>query len=414
MTASAQTSDSVVMVFDLAVGGHHGTYLLYLAKYWPAWAGSRLIFVVGSAFATTHPEVVAQAERHNVQMVYVHPDKDPNFTIDPRMTRVALLRRAFAEWQILAEHAKRFDVREVLVMYLDGILQGPLCFARPVPFRVSGIYFRPSFHYPRLSPSPLTRSERVRGLRQRLLLYVALRNRALRTVFSLDSYAVEHLRRLAPPRCGLVALPDPWDAAEGDRTPGKIRADLGISSSSHVFLILGRLTPRKGIETVLAALPLIEQECSKQIVLLIVGDLPSAFQTTFEDALLRAREATSAQITTVQQFVPEADLHAYFRAADVIMATYARHVGMSGILIHAAAAGRPVLSSDYGLMGALTRRFRLGVAINSTSPLAIARSMERFVTEGPRSLFDPHSAAKFASQNTAVNFAETIARHLQT
>jgi hypothetical protein len=46
------------------------------------------------------------------------------------------------------------------------------------------------------------------------------------------------------------------------------------------------------------------------------------------------------------------------------MVPYQRHVGSSGVLIRAAQAGRPVIASDYGLVGAWTRKNQLGAAVN--------------------------------------------------
>jgi glycosyltransferase involved in cell wall biosynthesis len=92
----------------------------------------------------------------------------------------------------------------------------------------------------------------------------------------------------------------------------------------------------------------------------------------------------------------------------VVLAPYQRHVGMSGILLLAAAAGTPVLSSNYGLMGALVRRHQLGITVDSTSIADIANGLQYCLTQSPATLCDRQRMHAFAQQNQAARYAEVI------
>ena len=48
---------------------------------------------------------------------------------------------------------------------------------------------------------------------------------------------------------------------------------------------------------------------------------------------------------------------------------------MSGVVIRAAAARKPLLASAFGLMGALVQNHRLGIAVDAREPAAIAEAL---------------------------------------
>ncbi len=53
------------------------------------------------------------------------------------------------------------------------------------------------------------------------------------------------------------------------------------------------------------------------------------------------------------------------KRCDVVLIPYQRHVGSSGLLIWAASAGKPVITQDFGLIGALTRAYKLGQTVDT-------------------------------------------------
>ena len=81
---------------------------------------------------------------------------------------------------------------------------------------------------------------------------------------------------------------------------------------------------------------------------------------------------------------------------------------MSGILLLAAAAQRPILSSNFGLMGELVRKYHLGLAIDSTIPQEIANGITECLQKSPEQLRDRTKMKEFAAQNSAESFAQVI------
>ena len=122
----------------------------------------------------------------------------------------------------------------------------------------------------------------------------------------------------------------------------------------------------------------------------------------------KLRRQSAVQLVTHDKFIPDEQIQPYFGLADIVLALYQHHIGMSAILIRAAAAGKPVLASDYGLMGELVRRHQLGCAVDSTQPAAIAQELATFLAGQPSSTLNLQKAAQFAQENHAACFAQAI------
>jgi glycosyltransferase involved in cell wall biosynthesis len=118
------------------------------------------------------------------------------------------------------------------------------------------------------------------------------------------------------------------------------------------------------------------------------------------------------QIIHVEDYVPESDIPHYFQLSDVVLAIYQRHVGMSGILVRAAIAQKPVLSSNYGLMGAVTKRHQLGKTIDSTQPSEIAHGIGELLVTPLKTVGDRNLMQKFGEQNSPARFAQTVFRSI--
>jgi glycosyltransferase involved in cell wall biosynthesis len=139
--------------------------------------------------------------------------------------------------------------------------------------------------------------------------------------------AFDHLARLRAP----APLPEPLAAVE-----------------DPVVLFFGLLRPYKGLESLLRAW--------RQITgaeLWIVGRPRMALQPL--------RALASSGVRFVPEFVPDAQLPAYFNRADVVVLPYARteRLDQSGVLATALAFGKPIVLTD---VGGFSEVARLGAA----------------------------------------------------
>lgn len=403
-----KTSDvDRIMLFDLSVRGHHPIYIQHLIKYWRnCELSGQLNIVVSPRFLVEHSDVVDFAcsyDRDNIKFIAITAEEEA--LLNSRKSRFKRVSRNFQEWQILCNYAEKLQASHCLVMYFDTC-ELPLTLGVKSPCSFSGIYFRPTFHYGELTNYKPSWKERFQQWRERLFLSRILRHPKLENLFCLDVFAVKHLDKFNT-HVKAIPLPDPIEIRTYyELQVNNLKQDLEIEANRKIFLLFGALTTRKGVERLLDAIAALPPDLCQQMCLLLVGE--SNIQVQIDAQINAICQSKSIQIITRYEFVPEQDVQAYFQIADIVLAPYQRHVGMSGILLQAAAAQKPVLSSDYGLMGEIVRRYQLGLTVDSTIPIEIAKGLTHLLVEDIEKLCDRDKMKAFAQQNSAEKFADLI------
>lgn len=426
-----------LLLFDLDYRGHHPGYLQHLLTYWieqrPAGC---LDVLVSQTFLEHHPQIVALAN----QLPDQSPDQSPNQEPDQAPSRIRFValtereqaelvdsadleqsfqgrvQRAFQEWRLLQHYTRQLGTTHCLLMYLDTVLLR-LALGSNLPCPFSGIYFRPLFHYSQFANYQPVRRERLWQWRDRVCLARLLRSNQLQTLFCLDPLAVEALNQLDSQHRALY-LPDPVQVtAQPDQDATSLRQSLGILPNRKICLLFGVLTERKGTHQLLAAIEKLPPALCEQLCLLLIGPIPADQQQWLEARVDQITTFRPVQIICRHEFVADHNVQPYFQLADLVLAPYQRHVGMSAILVRAAAAETPVLAADFGLMGEVTRRHHLGVTVDATDPDAIAIALEQLLSRSldPIALdpiANPAQMQQFAEQNRADRFASQIFQHL--
>lgn len=417
-----------LMLFDLSIYGHHPSYIQHLIEYWckQRLSGS-LNIVVSPKFIQEHFDVVSIASKLNQANInFVAIALEEEAALKSRKSGFSRTLRAFQEWNLFCKYASFLKATQCLFMYFDTC-QLPIAFGRGAPCPFSGIYFKPTFHYGDFTNYLPSLKDRLQHQREKFLLSLVLRNSQLQTLFCLDSFVVKHLDSFRT-KVEAVYLPDPVKsqnefefqstfshrATAGDALTSskRLREKLGISADKQVFLLFGALDGRKGIYQLLEAILLLPPVLLQKFCLVFIGESNPVDKELIESQVATVCQSQPVQIVRHYEFVPEQDVTAYFQLADVVLAPYQRHVGMSGILLLAAAAQKPVLSSNYGLMGEIVQRYNLGLTVDSTVPSEIAKSLTRFLLESPEALCDRTKMKLLAEQNSTERFASVIFQYV--
>lgn len=402
-----------ILLFELYAGGHQLQYLLALADFWTRHAlPGRLTIAVPRDFVETRPWLADFAAERAEAGVHLAPIDEPlELGASGLLT---LLGNDLASGRVLEAVVRRHRPSHVALMALDHL---QVSLARgldlPEPVAVSGIYFQPSFHYGALGQAAETWQERVRRLRKAVTLRLALRNRHLRHLFCLDPYVVPHIRRMTR-RVEVVHLPDGIPAApppDAD-VARRLRAELDVEPGRRLLLLFGSLARRKGTFELLDAVEHLPADLARMAAVAFVGRVHDDERAAVGARLAATRAASAAQLLLHDAFVPESDVQRYFEAADLVLLPYQRHVGSSGVLIRAAAAGRPVLAQDYGLVGAHTRRHGLGRTVDTTDAAALANALAGYLAAPAAYPCDAAGMQAFADAHTAERMAATFFRHL--
>lgn len=399
-----------LMLFDLSINGHHPIYIQHLIQWW---GKHQLPFdldiVVSPRFIQHHSDVIDLATKYNhcsVQFIPISEQEENKFK--PRsLGPLQRMQRSFQEWNLLCRYAIKLKSDHCLILYFDPY-QLPLIFAERPPCPISGIYFRPTFHYQNFIQCRLTRRDRIQQFREKLLLRQVFRNHQFKTLFSLDPFAVKYLKRFQK-NVQVLPLADPIvETFVSSEQILQLRERLGVEGNRRIALLFGALTGRKGIYETLDALLHLPSQLQSSLCLVLAGQVNLQDHERLVAKIAEIHSASVVQIISQFEFLMESEVPVYFQMADIVLAPYQHHVGMSGILLQAAVAGKPVLSSNFGLMGEMVKKYRLGLAIDSSKPSEIAMGLSSLLVRSNAQKFDVVQMKIFAQKNSADKFARVI------
>jgi glycosyltransferase involved in cell wall biosynthesis len=408
--------DRTLMLFDLSVRGHHPNYIQQLLLHRSDEPRFKTLYVVVSPnFLQEHPQVLELAQPLGDTVQFVAISAAEQASLLTSKAAIARNLKNIQEWRLCCQYAKNLGVDHCLVMYLDTYFLAIAAGLQPsCPF--SGIYFRPTFHYnsfKKHAESPSRKAKLQQGW-EKFVLGRVLNSSQARTIFSLDPFVEPFL----PPNAGpgrLCYLPDPVDLTAFGQSVldhSALRARLGIETHRKICLTFGALTTRKGIYQLLDAVAQLPEPVCAQLCLLFVGE--SKIKSELEQRIEALCGQRPVQVVRRYEFIGDEEIPLYFQLTDLVSALYQRHVGSSGILLLAAAAQKPVLGTDYGLMGELIRRYQLGLAVDSAQPDAVALGLQQWFMKEPQALSNPELMRTWANENSAENYAATIFQALST
>lgn len=395
-----------VLAIEIEHHGHHPSYIRNFAKTWAEYKiQGELKFLVSAQFLALHREEVdfvkslGQAGLSIEQLQCPLPERGgPRRLID-----------YWTAWGEFCAVAKRWQACHGLLMYSD-FFQLPVSFGKVSPCPLTAIYFRPTFHYRELAEYRPTVNARVKAIRKAWLMKRFLRAASVHRVFSLDQLAVDYMNTHMAGGASVEFLPDTFAPFEhGSEDIESMRLELGVEEGRTVLMLIGILDRRKGVVELLEACGRLPEEVAARICLVLVGRLAEDCRKDVNELVARLGPGSAAQVILRNQFVPEADVQVYYGVADVILATYQKHMGSSSALIRAGLAGKPVLASDYGLLGELVRRRKLGRTVDACDSQSLVDGIISCL-EAWEGYFQPEKARQFYEENTPAQLAECLRR----
>ena len=170
--------------------------------------------------------------------------------------------------------------------------------------------------------------------------------------------------------------------------PEAAKARLGFSGRS-VILTFGLLSPNKGIEVMIDAMPSILQRCADAVYVVLGATHPNLVrdqgEAYRESLLARVRElGIEDHVVFLDQFVDQATLLEFISMCDVYVTPYLNEAQMtSGTLAYSFGLGKPVVSTPYWHARELLADGR-GVLIPFGDAAATGREIAELLTDGTR------------------------------
>jgi glycosyltransferase involved in cell wall biosynthesis len=266
---------------------------------------------------------------------------------------------------------------------------------------VSGMYMAPTEHYGSMFGASLSRSERLFAQVKRLVLARLLSWRKVTAIHVFDEFVPELYR---PHSHGhkMVVIPDfapmPVDSVQPENMENWLAAPTRLS-------IFGVIEDRKGLFPLLDALSLMNKEQVSGISLALLGRFQNHTRERFQRIMATLNQTRpDIKVTVVDRFVDDEEILWLCRNSTAIMMPYQRHRGSSGVLVWAAHARVRVLAQSFGLMGREVNDHKLGIAVDSEDPAAIAEGLRALIAQAG----EPYDAAAiaWAERHTAAEFAQ--------
>jgi len=199
-------------------------------------------------------------------------------------------------------------------------------------------------------------------------------------------------------------VPDPWDGDFSIRQAAA-RATWKLPAKRRILLHFGTGSPRKGLPWIVEAMESLPPE--ERPYLVCGGQLD--LEETLRLRLQQLEIVGSARV--FDRYFSEQERLYVFRAADAVALAYRAHYGSSGILVNAAAAGRPVIATDSGLVGERVRQHGLGVTVPEGDVPALAKVLRRLaIDEEP--LASEHALRDFADEHSVSAFKASFKQAL--
>ncbi len=172
-----------------------------------------------------------------------------------------------------------------------------------------------------------------------------------------NEYETKDLQRTFP-NTNFVFMPEPGQQPTVSREVS--RRHFGLPEDALVLLNYGVGHRRKGLHLVTKALRRID---SPNLFLFSAGR-----HTKNRDALaevMALEEIGRAKV--IDRYITEDEEAMCFRGCDFVLAPYLSHYGSSNVLALAVRSGRPVVASDYHLIGQRVRDRNLGILFRNRS-----------------------------------------------
>ena len=192
-----------------------------------------------------------------------------------------------------------------------------------------------------------------------------------------DRLDMEQLYGAAPER--ITIAPCGFDPAELWPVPrAAARAQLGLPPGRFTVLQLGRMVPRKGVDTVIQGLALLRERHGVDAELLVAGGGQAGLDAASDPELARLgalaqQLGIGGQVRFVGQ-QPRAALRLWYGAADVFVTTpWYEPFGITPV--EAMACARPVIGSEVGGIKSTVVDGLTGFLIPSRDPRALAERL---------------------------------------
>lgn len=376
-----------ILIYEPWHSGHHMKYIQLLVRAFSNKGKDLVVASTADSFESSEYKLLVEPYEHLFRKVILDDRRDRDGTFSALYRSLGILRIS-----------GKYRCEHVFIPYLDGfpligLLSKVSLSAKKKRFE--GVIFSGGCSY-----DGSTRS--LRDRMRRWLMQIILSSQSFHRVLFLDTLVLESFRKKLPKANSRIVLcPDP---VETDYTINRddFRTRFRIPHSAKVLGVFGMIDPRKGVVHLLRAFEASKRASNDRLFLM--GKHTQEVLECVRNSVL------ASQIISVDRFVTDDEMVSGINAVDVVAATYPHHVGSASIVIRAAAAGKPVLASDFGWLGHMVEKHGLGKVCDVLNRDSLLEGI-RWAFNNP--MCDQDKSKVFAEQNSVERFLEVICEGIE-
>ena len=384
-----------ILVFDFEITGHHPEYLEHLVNYIKEEKNSEknYYFVVHPDFCTKFPHIVQKVPAPKINFIAITCSEFNN--LKKLNGNNVQYWDPFKIYDLLLKYAEIINPGICIVMYFNRLCK-PLIRNKP-NFDIRGILFSPVIHPP--LKNNFVSILKYTKLRLNRFLYT--RNNKIKKIFVLnDVNGVLYLNKQIGKEV-FYYLPDPIPVIE-EETNFDIRKKYEIEKGKKILLHFGSLRDSKGTVELIEALNLLSDEIASKCCLVMAGTpLNTQMENKINDAVKNVKKV---QIVYVNKFISNSKMKSFFKQCNLVVMPYKNALASSGVIGHAIIAGKPVISTQQGLIGEIIKTYWKGELIDRIEPEKIAKAIEKSFSN----VYPEIDTKNFIEEHTPFNFANIL------
>lgn len=400
---------SHILIIEPNMSGHHGPYVRWIVE--AALAHDLKVTLATSSEAVSHTSMIdIKNEFGDHCEIVALPWRKLSAEGRKKKIMPPLLETQLINYRFWADAYRCVsNVDFVFVPSVDGCLYYTALRGSPFQHtRWGGIVMRPHFNFAPVGMKGPTASlsgrlkERffIRLLAQKTLCELITIDETLPVYLSLKNRRfVNKIRYLADPN----EINTPLAKADG-------RASLGLDEGKWVILLFGSLSWRKGVVDLLNAT--ISNQWPPECQVLLMGRPDSDVQKQILRPEVQ-QAIRDRRVQVIDRYVTDTKRDAALAACDAVWCCYKQFYQMSGVLVLAGLARRPVVASCEGLIGWLTKKYNCGVVLEKSNPATVCSTIHKLVADTRHSEVMGDNGARYFAAHSITNAKNTIGAFLE-
>lgn len=201
----------------------------------------------------------------------------------------------------------------------------------------------------------------------------------------------------------LTYVPDPIDQnPRSDRS--RARHQIGIKDSEKVLLVYGALSTRKGIKELLTSVN--KGKLYRKLVIIFAGEQDNEIRVYFKKYFNNINP--DLRIIIYDKYLSDDEENKILSSADIMWVGYKEFLQMSGVLVLAASRGIPIISCNTGLIGWITKKYKLGIPININESKMILNTINKLCSNLHRARLYGRNGLRWANSHKSEVFSKII------